>query len=80
MFSGVIEVSGLYNFFPCYTHLNMKFILLRDVKMPTVIGILTFTSRINTTSESFEAVDQVSCPVEVSMKKFYTVKPVLSLH
>ena len=33
----------------------MKFIMLINVKMPTTVGILTFISRINTTSESFEA-------------------------
>ena len=29
------------------TQLNMKFILLINVKMPTIVGILTFISRIN---------------------------------
>ena len=33
----------------------MKFILLINVKMPTIVGILTFISSINTTSESFKA-------------------------
>ena len=33
----------------------MKFILLINVKMPTTGGILTFISRINTTSESLNA-------------------------
>ena len=35
--------------------LNMKFILLINVKMPTIVGILTFISRINVTSENFKA-------------------------
>ena len=33
----------------------MKFILLINVKMPTIVGILTFISRMNTTSESIKA-------------------------
>ena len=31
----------------CSTQLSLKFILLINVKMPTVVGILTFMSRIN---------------------------------
>ena len=41
--------------FPCLTHLNMKFILLINVKKPTVVGILTFISMINTTSKRLTA-------------------------
>ena len=37
--------------FPCSTQLSTKFILLINVKMPTIVGILKFTSMINTTSE-----------------------------
>ena len=33
----------------CSYQLNMKFILLINVKIPTVVGILTFISRSNTT-------------------------------
>ena len=40
--------------FPCSTQLSMNFILLIDIKMPTIVGILTFISRINTVSESFK--------------------------
>ena len=36
-----------------HAQLSMKFILLINVKMPTVVGILTFISRINT-SERFK--------------------------
>ena len=39
------------NFFPCSTQLSTKFILLINVKMPTIVGIFTFISIINTTSE-----------------------------
>ena len=37
------------------TQLSMKFILLINVKMPTIVGILTFNSIINTTSERLKA-------------------------
>ena len=37
--------------FPCSTQRSMEFILLMNVKMPTIVGILTFISRINTISE-----------------------------
>ena len=37
--------------FSCSTHLSMKFILPINVKMPTIVGILSFISRINTTSD-----------------------------
>ena len=33
----------------------MKLILHKNVKMPTIVGILTFISRINTEPESFKA-------------------------
>ena len=37
--------------FSCSTQLSTKFIMLMNVKMPTIVGILTFISMINTTSE-----------------------------
>ena len=37
------------------TQLSTKFILLINVKMPTIVGILTFISMINTRSERLEA-------------------------
>ena len=37
--------------FQCSTRLSMKFIMLINVKMPTIVGILTFISIINTISE-----------------------------
>ena len=43
-----------YKTFLCSTQLNMK-ILLIGVKMPTIVGIITFISRINTSYESFKA-------------------------
>ena len=41
--------------FSCSTQLSTKFILLINVKMPIIVGILTFISRINTSSESLKA-------------------------
>ena len=35
--------------FSCSTQLSTKFIVLINVKMPTIVGILTFISMINTT-------------------------------
>ena len=34
--------------FSCSAQLSMKFFLLINVKMPTIVGILTFMSRKNT--------------------------------
>ena len=45
------EVIKLYS---CSTQLSTKFILLIKVKMPTIVGILTFISMINT-SERLKA-------------------------
>ena len=41
--------------FSCLTQMSIKLILLINVKMPTIVGILTFISMINTTSERLEA-------------------------
>ena len=41
--------------FPCLTQLSTKFILLINVKMPTIVGILTFISMIKTASERLKA-------------------------
>ena len=40
--------------FSCSTRLRLKFILLINVKMPTIVGILTFMSRINYLFFGFE--------------------------
>ena len=45
------EVTKL---FLCSTQLSTKFIMLINFKMPTIVGILTFISMINTTSESLK--------------------------
>ena len=42
-----IRSRGYETFFSCSAQLRLKFIMLINVKMPTVVGILTFISRIN---------------------------------
>ena len=44
-----------YKLFSYSTQLSRKFILLINVKMPLIVGIITFISMINTTSERLEA-------------------------
>ena len=77
----------------CSTQLSMKIVMLINVKMPTVVGILTCISRINTTTESLKArkvfsfqhysflcAFEMSCSVELRMKiNFITSGPVLAV-
>ena len=39
----------------CSTQLSTKFIMLISIKMPTIVGILTFISMISTSSDSLKA-------------------------
>ena len=48
----VLPSPKVIDFFPCSTQLSLKFILLINVKIPTIVGILTFMRRINKTPES----------------------------
>ena len=41
--------------FSCSTQPIIKFIMLINVKMPTIVGILTFIGMINATDESLKA-------------------------
>ena len=65
----------------------MKFILLINVKMPTIVGILTFISRINKTSDRSKARNLVifqhfnfykqwklHAKMSCASKKFYNVR------
>ena len=62
-----ICLSGpLYNW-------SMKLILLINVKMPTIVGILTFISRINIASESIKARN-------ISLIQHFSFKDRLKLH
>ena len=45
----------------CSTQLSMKFIMLINVKMPTIVGILTCISMISTTSERLKAINFLIC-------------------
>ena len=47
--------------FPCSIQLSTKYILLINVKMPTIVGILTFISMITTTSERLKAINFFIC-------------------
>ena len=52
------EVIKLFSY---STQLSTKFILLIKVKMPTIVGILTFISMINITSERLKAINFFNC-------------------
>ena len=73
----LVLAPRLQNFFSCSTQLSIILIMLINVKMPTIVGILTFISIINTTSKKLKAKHfiicgfavEISCSVELSMKK-----------
>ena len=48
-------LSRGYKTFSCLTQLIMKFIMFINVKMLTIVGILTFISMMNTASESLKS-------------------------
>ena len=50
-----LSVPECIKFISCSTQLSMPCIMLVNVKMPTIVGILIFISKINTTSESIKA-------------------------
>ena len=56
---GLIRVSSLwargYKTFLSSAQLIMKYVMLINVKMPTIVGILTFIRKINTIPESLKA-------------------------
>ena len=58
-----IGLSGpeVIKLFSCSTQLSTKFILLINVKMPTIVGILTFISMIDTPSEGLKARNFLMC-------------------
>ena len=56
---GISRSRGYKTFF--ITQLSTKFIMLINVKMPTIVGILTFMSMINTTFERPKARNFFSC-------------------
>ena len=52
------EVIKLFSY---STQLSTKFIMLINVKMPTIVGTLTFISMINTTPQSLKARNVFIC-------------------
>ena len=48
--------------FSCSTQLSMKFIILINVRMSSIVSILTLISQINTSSESFKARNAIIFP------------------
>ena len=46
-FSYILNIQGpkVIKLFSCLTQFSMKFFLLLNIKMPTIVGILTFVSR-----------------------------------
>ena len=61
MAHGQLPGLEVINLFSCSTQLSTKFILLIKVKMPTIVGILTFISMINTKSQKFKAINFFIC-------------------
>ena len=49
------DINSLNLLVSSSTQLYKNFILLINAKMPTIVGILTFISRINTASERLKA-------------------------
>ena len=47
--------SKVIKLFSCSTQMSIKFIMLINVKMPTIVGIFTFISMKNKTSECLKA-------------------------
>ena len=47
--------------FQCSTQLSTKLFLLINIQMPTIVGILTFISMINATSERLKARNFLIC-------------------
>ena len=80
----IIEGPKVIKLFSYSTQLSAKFILLINVKMPTIVGILTFISMINTTSERRNTRNFFICFYEQlkfcaqlswAWKKFYNLGP-----
>ena len=53
--SSAVLAPEVIKLFSYSTQLSMKFILLINVKMPAIVGILTFISMINTTPDRLKA-------------------------
>ena len=56
----LILITMIFKHCSCSTRLSIKMNLLINVKMSTIVGILTFISMINTTSESLKKARKVN--------------------
>ena len=83
-FSPGLEVIKLLS---CSTQLSTKLIIFINVKMPTIVGILTFISMINKTTKGLKAIqaitfwhfslyEQLNFHVQLSLiqRKFYNLR------
>ena len=61
MAHGQLPGLEVIKLFSCSTQLSMKFIMLINVKMPTIVGILIFISMINTISQKLKAINFFIC-------------------
>ena len=52
---GPLKTYEVIKLFTCATQLRIKFVMLINVKMPTIVSILTFNTMINTTSATLIA-------------------------
>ena len=77
-FQKLIKTKILKYFFFALNHSDVVFILLINVKMPTIIGILTFMSRININLSSVEHEKSYTCSrkasVELTSSKYTHLK------
>ena len=64
------EVIKLFSY---TTQLSTKFLLLINVKMPTIVGSLAFISMMNTTSERHKARNFFSCRNLFFMSSYWTL-------
>ena len=47
MWTAKTDTSTILQLFSCSTQMSMKFVLLINVKMQKIVGILTFSGRLN---------------------------------
>ena len=84
IYSAIRLDPDIIKLFSHSTQLSMKFFLLINVKMQTIVGILTFTSMQNSISGLFDPkkadfliflylkASKISCSTQLSMKSFIT--------
>ena len=60
--------QGYRTFFSCSIQLSMEFILLIYVKMPTIVGILTFIGRITTNELYSKKIKSLTSKLKFDLK------------